>query len=70
MYSMIKESPRAMESVKSVLDHAGVDYSSMSDDDKITASSKISAPCAHKWDKPYKGQGTRKCLNCGDLQDN
>ena len=70
MNSLIRNSTLAMESVHSVLTHAGIDFSEMTQDEMINASRKISAPCAHKFDRPYSGHGTRICLKCGGLQTN
>jgi len=70
MYELIKSMPSAMASVKSVLEHANIDISSMDEDTMIDTARKFSAPCHHKWDRPYKGHGTRKCTKCGGLQDN
>ena len=70
MNELIKSSDRAMASVRSVLAHANVDTTAMSADEMIDASRSYSAPCAHAWDRPYKGHGTRKCTRCGGLQDN
>ena len=70
MNTLIKESPRAMKSVKSVLIHAGINFTLMDKDEMIDNSRSISARCAHDFDRPYKGHGTRICKKCGSLQDN
>ena len=70
MNSLIINSKAAMESVRSVLNHANIDFSSMNDDDMVNRSRSISAPCKHEYDRPYKGHGIRKCIKCGGLQSN
>jgi len=70
MNTLIKESPRAMASVVSVLEHAGIDHHTMTTDEMIDKSRGLSAPCAHNFDRPYRGRGTRECTKCGGLQDN
>lgn len=70
MSYFIRTSDAAMQSVRSVLDHAGIDYTDMTPDGMINASRPLSARCHHSWDRPYRGHGVRKCLDCGGLQSN
>ena len=66
----IRTDAGAMRCCRSVLAHAGIDFSDMTPDAMIDASRKISAPCNHQWDRPYRGHGERKCTRCGGLQSN
>lgn len=70
MNNSIRENAKAMESVAAVLAYAGIDTEGMDSDQMIDTSRKISAPCHHDYDRPYRGHETRVCKKCGGLQDN
>lgn len=70
MNNSIRENAKAMECVAAILAHAKVNTEGMDSDEMIDTSRKLSAGCAHTYDRPYKGAGTRVCTKCGGLQDN
>jgi hypothetical protein len=61
---------QAEDSNLSVCAHNGVDTQGMSPNEIEGVARKFSAPCRHKWDRPYRGSGTRVCTSCGGLQNN
>jgi len=61
---------KALISIESVLDHAGIDYLNMSGDEMQAKARSISARCNHDYNGPYKAGIERKCRKCGGIQSN